>query len=121
MTKEKQFAPGVGAVRSKDSGQRLRQQAEKAVEEVIRLTNSRDRSTLLNSSEPALTLPAPMDNGVVILASPLFGPMKKTRCPNCGALMLIPPAAAAPAGGEHEHTDKRHKAALRRVFPVIFS
>src|SRR3954452_4459184 len=48
--------------------------AEKPVEEMIRLMNYCDRSTLLSSSEPARISPAPSASGEVIMAAPLLAP-----------------------------------------------
>src|SRR4051812_26618312 len=46
--------------------------AEKPVEEMIRFTNSFDRSTLLCSSEPARTAPAPSSSGAEMIGTPLL-------------------------------------------------
>src|SRR4051794_25783787 len=46
--------------------------AEKPVEEMIRFTNSFDRSTLLCSREPARTAPAPSSSGAEMIGTPLL-------------------------------------------------
>src|SRR5688500_14260700 len=62
--------------------------ALKPVEEMIRLMNSSDRSTLLSSSAPERIWPAPRASGEVITAAPLLAP----------ALNWLPPSSTRPAG-----------------------
>ena len=52
------------------------------------------------------------------LSVPSVGPMKKTRCPKCGVMMLIQPAVA-PRSHEHEHGEGKRQEALRRIFEPI--
>src|SRR5690242_14523327 len=48
--------------------------AEKPVDEMIRLTNSLDRSTLLCSSDPDRICPAPSSCGADTIGTPLLAP-----------------------------------------------
>src|SRR3954471_9981910 len=60
--------------------------AEKPVDEMIRLTNSLDRSTLLCSSAPDRTWPAPNCCGADTMATPLLLP----------AMYWLPPRSTNP-------------------------
>ena len=52
------------------------------------------------------------------LSVPSVGPTKKTRCPHCGAMMLIPPAVPPPPT-HNESTEKEDRRVYRRVFEPI--
>ena len=53
------------------------------------------------------------------LSVPSVGPIKQTRCPNCGVMMLIPPAVVAAQGDPRGHSEAKQQAALRRIFEPI--
>ena len=53
------------------------------------------------------------------LSVPSVGPIKKTRCPKCGVMMLIPPAGGVAPDEKPEHSEQKRQAALRRIFEPI--
>src|SRR3954454_9351827 len=81
------------------------------VEEMIRLMNSCDRSTLLSPSAPDRICPAPSASGDVIIAAPLFAP----------AANWFPPWSTSPVGLLNIATATRPSVRVRPLLnePVI--
>ena len=53
------------------------------------------------------------------LSVPSTGPLKKTQCPNCGTMVLIPLTRPPVADQAHQHEEKKESARIRRVFEPI--